>query len=185
MGWSCRSVRSEEAWDCIEGSCPEPNMGLQEPRNADLVSMQCVKRADTMLSGGPGIARGVNLFGQTLRTCVNGLLVREAQVGEETTWSPHGMIADIARHIRLWPGEAIPLGTTRLSRGTAPGPTVAGVIVGVGGVAGALVAVDASRASAPGVDHRPADGAGVRRIMMGFDERVPDHFKQRKAIVVS
>jgi 5-oxopent-3-ene-1,2,5-tricarboxylate decarboxylase/2-hydroxyhepta-2,4-diene-1,7-dioate isomerase len=37
--------------------------------------------------------------------------------------------------------------------------------------------VDASRASALGVGHAPTDSPEVRRVALGFHERVPAHLK--------
>lgn len=34
------------------------------------------------------------------------------------------------------------------------------------------------RASALGVGHAPADSAEVRRVALGDDERLPEHFRQ-------
>lgn len=99
-------------------------MGLQDFRETDQGSMLRVKGADTLLPIGPGIVRGVNLFEQTLRTYVNGLLAQEAHIGEETIWGPHYVIADIARHITLVPGNAILMGTPCHSRSVDPGQLV-------------------------------------------------------------
>lgn len=59
-------------------------MGLQDFRDTDQGSMLRVKGADSLLPIGPGIVRGVDLFAQTLRTYVNGLVVQEANIGDET-----------------------------------------------------------------------------------------------------
>ena len=50
-------------------------------------------------------------FEQTLRTCVNGLVVQQAHIGEETICGPHCVVADIARHITLVAGDVILMGT--------------------------------------------------------------------------
>jgi 5-oxopent-3-ene-1,2,5-tricarboxylate decarboxylase/2-hydroxyhepta-2,4-diene-1,7-dioate isomerase len=49
------------------------------------------------------------------------------------------------------------------------------------GVGGTVVAVDAPRASALGVGHAPTDSPEVRRVALGFDERVPQHLKDNLA----
>ncbi len=174
---TCRNVTPEEAWDYIEGFCPALDMGLQDFRDTDQGSMLRVKGADTLLPIGPGIVRGVNLFDQTLRTYVNGLVVQEAQIGEESIWGPHYVIADIARHITLVPGDVILMGTPCHSRSIDPGQTVECEITAIGRVRGTVVAVDAPRAAALGVGHMPTDTPEVRRVALGFDERVPDSFK--------
>jgi 5-oxopent-3-ene-1,2,5-tricarboxylate decarboxylase/2-hydroxyhepta-2,4-diene-1,7-dioate isomerase len=183
IGRTCRNVTPDEAWDFIEGFCPALDMGLQDFRDTDQGSMLRVKGADTLLPIGPGIVRGVNLFEQTLRTYVDGLVVQEAKIGDETIWGPHYVIADIARHITLVPGDVILMGTPCHSRSIDAGQHVECEITGLGRVGGTVVAVDAPRAGALGVGHPPGDTAEVRRVALGFDERVPQHFKDNLARV--
>jgi 5-oxopent-3-ene-1,2,5-tricarboxylate decarboxylase/2-hydroxyhepta-2,4-diene-1,7-dioate isomerase len=177
IGKTCRNVTPDEAWDYIEGFCAALDMGLQNFRDTDQGSMLRVKGADTLLPIGPGLVRGVNLFEQTLRTYVNGLVVQEAHIGEETIWGPHYVIADIARHITLVPGDVILMGTPCHSRSVDPGHFVECEVTGIGRVGGTVVAIDAPRAAALGVGHAPTDTPEVRRVALGFDERVPDVFK--------
>ena len=40
-----------------------------------------------------------------------------------------------------------------------------------------MTAIDAPRAAALGVGHAPTDQPEVRRVALGFDERVPERFK--------
>ncbi len=174
---TCRNVLPDEAWDYIAGFCPALDMGLQNFRDTDQGSMLRVKGADTLLPIGPGIVSGVNLFEQTLRTYVNGLVVQEAHIGDETIWGPHYVIADIARHITLNAGDVILMGTPCHSRSVNAGDTVECEITNIGRVRGHVVAIDAPRASALGVGHAPNDSDEVRRVAFGFDERVPEHFK--------
>ena len=178
IGRTCRNVTPDEAWDYIEGFCPALDMGLQDFRDTDQGSMLRVKGADTLLPIGPGIVRGVNLFEQTLTTFVNGLPVQQAHIGEETIWGPHYVIADIARHITLVPGDVILMGTPCHSRSVGPGDVVECEITEIGRVAGTVTAIEAPRASALGVGHQPTDTPEVRRVALGFDERVPEHFKE-------
>lgn len=180
---TCRNVTPEEAWDYIEGFTPALDMGLQDFRDTDQGSMLRVKGADTLLPIGPGLVRGVDLFAQTLRTYVNGLVVQEAQIGEETIWGPHYVIADIARHITLVAGDVILMGTPCHSRSVDPGDVVECEITGLGRLSGTVTAIDAPRASPLGVGHQPTDTPEVRRVALGFDERVPERFKEnlRKA----
>ncbi|WP_321803290.1 fumarylacetoacetate hydrolase family protein [Burkholderia sp. BCC1993] len=178
LGRTCRNVTPDEAWDYIEGFCPALDMGLQDFRDTDQGSMLRVKGADTLLPIGPGIVRGVNLFEQTLRTYVNGRVVQEAHIGDETIWGPHYVIADIARHITLLAGDVILMGTPCHSRSVDPGQTVECEITGIGRVSGTVVRIDAPRAAGLGVGHAPTDSTEVRRVALGFDERVPEHLKQ-------
>jgi len=152
-------------------------MGLQDFRDTDAGSMLRVKGADTLLPIGPGIVRGVNIFQQTLRTYVNGLVVQEGHIGDETIWGPHYVIADLARHITLVAGDVILMGTPMHSRSVDPGQTVECEITGIGRLAGVVTAIEPPRASALGVGHQPTDSAEVRRVALGFDERVPQHLK--------
>ena len=87
------------------------------------------------------------------------------------------MIADLARHITLIAGDVILMGTPCHSRSVDPGHTVECEITGIGRVGGTVVAIDAPRAAALNVGHRPTDSPEVRRVALGFDERVPEHFK--------
>jgi 5-oxopent-3-ene-1,2,5-tricarboxylate decarboxylase / 2-hydroxyhepta-2,4-diene-1,7-dioate isomerase len=174
---TCRNVTPDEAWDFIEGFCPALDMGLQDFRDTDQGSMLRVKGADTLLPIGPGIVRGINLFEQTLRTYVDGLVVQEAHIGEETIWGPHYVIADIARHITLLPGDVILMGTPCHSRSVDAGQVVECEITGLGRVSGTVTAIAAPRAAALGVGHAPTDSAEVKRVALGFDERVPERLK--------
>jgi 5-oxopent-3-ene-1,2,5-tricarboxylate decarboxylase/2-hydroxyhepta-2,4-diene-1,7-dioate isomerase len=177
IGRTCRNVTPDEAWDYIEGFCAALDMGLQDFRDTDQGSMLRVKGADTLLPIGPGIVRGVNLFEQTLRTYVNGRIVQEAHIGDETIWGPHYVIADLARHITLLAGDVILMGTPCHSRSVDAGQVVECEITGIGRVSGTVVGVDAPRAAALGVGHAPTDSPEVRRVALGFDERVDERFK--------
>lgn len=88
------------------------------------------------------------------------------------------MIADIARHITLLPGDVILMGTPCHSRSVDAGDRVACEITGLGCVVGQVVGIDAPRAAALGVGHPPGDSPEVRRVALGFDERVPERFKE-------
>ena len=183
IGKTCRNVTPDEAWDYIEGFCPALDMGLQDFRDTDQGSMLRVKGADTLLPIGPGIVRGVNLFEQTLRTYVDGLVVQEAHIGEETIWGPHYVIADLARHITLLQGDVILMGTPCHSRSVDSGQVIECEITGIGRISGTVTAIAAPRTSTLGVGHAPTDSPEVQRVALGFDERVPEHFKDnlRKA----
>jgi len=184
---TCRNVTPDEAWDFIEGFCPALDMGLQDFRDTDQGSMLRVKGADTLLPIGPGLVRGVNLFEQTLRTYVNGLVVQEAHIGDETIWGPHYVIADLARHITLLAGDVILMGTPCHSRSVDAGQVVECEITGLGRIAGTVTAIDAPRAGALGVGHPPTDSPEVRRVALGNDSRVPERLKDnlRRAKEVS
>jgi 5-oxopent-3-ene-1,2,5-tricarboxylate decarboxylase/2-hydroxyhepta-2,4-diene-1,7-dioate isomerase len=178
IGRVCRNVTPDEAWDYIAGFCPALDMGLQNFRDTDQGSMMRVKGADGLLPLGPGLVSGVNIFEQHLRTYRNGQLVQEAHVGDEMIWGPHYLIADIARHITLVPGDVILSGTPAHSRSLDPGDLVEVEIGELGRLASHVVSGPAPRASALGVGHAPTDSPEVRRVALGFDERVSEALKE-------
>lgn len=177
MGKVCRNVLPEEAWDYMAGFAPALDMGLQNFRDTDQGSMLRVKGADGLLPIGPGIVSGVDIFAQTLRTYRNGHLVQEANIGEEMIWGPQYMVADIARHITLVPGDVIMTGTPCHSRSLGVGDLIEVEITQIGRLSSQVVAGPLPRASAMGVGHAPTDSAEVRRVALGFDERVPQQFR--------
>ena len=177
IGRVCRNVTPDEAWDCIAGFAPALDMGLQDFRDTDQGSMLRVKGADGMLPIGPGIVRGIDILQQTLRTWRNGQLVQEARIGEELVWGPHYMVADIARHITLVPGDIILTGTPCHSRSLDVGDLIEVEITGIGRLASRVVAGPVPRASELKVGHAPTDSAEVRRVALGVDERVPQRLK--------
>jgi 5-oxopent-3-ene-1,2,5-tricarboxylate decarboxylase/2-hydroxyhepta-2,4-diene-1,7-dioate isomerase len=177
IGSVCRNVTPDEAWGCMAGFAPALDMGLQNFRDTDQGSMLRVKGADGMLPIGPGIVRGVDILQQTLRTYRNGQLVQEARIGDEMVWGPHYMVADIARHITLVPGDVILTGTPCHSRSLDVGDLVEVEISAIGRLASRVVAGPVPRASGLGVGHAPTDSAEVRRVALGVDARVPQHLK--------
>jgi len=177
IGRVCRNVLPDEAWDYIAGFAPALDMGLQNFRDTDQGSMLRVKGADGLLPIGPGIVSGVDIFAQTLRTYRNGHLVQEANIGEEMIWGPNYMVADIARHITLVPGDVILTGTPCHSRSLDVGDLIEVEISGLGRLSSHVVAGPTPRASALGIGHAPTDSAEVRRVALGFDERVPQRFR--------
>jgi 5-oxopent-3-ene-1,2,5-tricarboxylate decarboxylase / 2-hydroxyhepta-2,4-diene-1,7-dioate isomerase len=174
---TCKNVTPDEAWDYIEGFVPVLDMGLQDFRDTDQGSMLRVKGADGLLPIGAGLVRGVNLLEQTLRTFVNGQMVQEASIADELIWGPHYMIADIARYITLMPGDMILTGTPAHSRSVDPGDVVETEITNIGRVRCTIAAGETPRSAALGIGHAPADTAEVRRVALGFDERVREELK--------
>jgi 5-oxopent-3-ene-1,2,5-tricarboxylate decarboxylase / 2-hydroxyhepta-2,4-diene-1,7-dioate isomerase len=177
IGKVCRNVTPDEAWEHIAGFAPALDMGLQNFRDTDQGSMLRVKGADGMMPIGPGLVRGIDILAQTLRTFRNGHLVQEARIGEEMVWGPHYMVADIARHITLMPGDVVLTGTPCHSRSLEVGDLIEVEISGLGRLASRVVAGPVPRASALNIGHAPTDSPEVRRVALGNDERVPQHFK--------
>ena len=174
IGKVTRNITPDEAWDHIAGFAPALDMGLHDFRDTDSGSMLRVKGADGLCPIGPGLVRGVDPRQQTLRTYRNGLLVQEARIGEEMVWGPDYMIADLARHITLMPGDVILTGTPCHSRSLEPGDTIEVEITGLGRLSSHVAAAPAPRAS---VGHPPSDTPEARRVALGVDERVPERFK--------
>ncbi len=176
IGRVCRNVTPDEAWDYIAGFTPALDMGLQDFRDTDQGSMLRVKGADGLLPVGPGLVSGIDILSQTLRTWRNGHLVQQANIGDEMIWGPHYMIADIARHITLLPGDLILTGTPCHSRSLEPGDLIEVEISGLGRLASRVVAGPVPRASPLSVGHAPTDSDEVRRVALGVDARVPRAF---------
>jgi 5-oxopent-3-ene-1,2,5-tricarboxylate decarboxylase/2-hydroxyhepta-2,4-diene-1,7-dioate isomerase len=82
------------------------------------------------------------------------------------------LIADLARHITLEPGDIILTGTPANSRPMADGDVVEVEITGIGRLQNTVRAVPAPRAL---IGDQPQDNAGIRRIALGNDERIPGH----------
>ena len=132
-----------------------------------------VKGSDGMCPIGPGIVSGVDPGEQTLRTYRNGELVQEANIGEELLWGPDYMIADLARHITLIPGDIV-------LTGTLPFPfSEIGDIIEVEITKLGRLSCTVSRRPSPRAKagHQPTNSDEVRRVALGNDDRVPDRFK--------
>jgi 5-oxopent-3-ene-1,2,5-tricarboxylate decarboxylase/2-hydroxyhepta-2,4-diene-1,7-dioate isomerase len=177
IGKPCRDVTPDEAWGFIAGFAPALDMGLHDFRDTDAGSMLRVKGSDGFLPIGPGLVSGVDIRQQTLRTLRNGQVVQEARIGDELIWGPDYMVADIARHITLMPGDIILTGTPCHSRPLDVGDTIEVDITGIGCLSNRVMAAPAPRATALGVGHTPLDSEEARRVALGNDERVPQRFK--------
>ncbi|RQP24195.1 fumarylacetoacetate hydrolase family protein [Piscinibacter terrae] len=177
IGRACRDVTPAEAWGCIAGFTAALDMGLHDFRDTDAGSMLRVKGSDGFLPLGPGLVSGIDIREQTLRTFRNGELVQEASIGEELIWDPAYMVADIARHITLVPGDVILTGTPCHSRSLDAGDSIEVEITGIGRLGSRIVAAPAPRATALGIGHPPTDSEEARRVALGNDERVPQRFK--------
>jgi 5-oxopent-3-ene-1,2,5-tricarboxylate decarboxylase/2-hydroxyhepta-2,4-diene-1,7-dioate isomerase len=171
IGKKTRNVTPEEAWDCIAGFSPALDMGLHDFRDTDSGSMLRVKGNDGFCPIGPGIVSGVDPRKQSIRTFRNGLLVQEADIGEELIWGPDYMIADLSRHITLLPGDIILTGTPCHSRSVKVGDQIEVEITEIGRLS---VSITSSPASICDVGHQPSDSDEVRRVALGNDERVPE-----------
>ena len=174
IGKVTRNILPEEAWEYIAGFAPALDMGIHDFRDTDSGSMLRVKGQDGFCPIGPGIVSGVDPRKETLRTYRNGRIVQEAQIGEEMVWGADYMIADIARHITLMPGDIVLTGTPCHSRALEPGDTIEVEITNMGRLGARIVSAPAPRSD---VGHPPMDTPEARRVALGHDERVPDRFK--------
>ncbi len=177
IGKVCRNVTPDEAWDCMAGFAPALDMGLHDFRDTDAGSMLRVKGSDGFLPIGPGIVSGIDIRRQTLRTYRNGQPVQEAAIGEEMVWGPDYMVADLARHITLLPGDIVLTGTPCHSRSLDAGDIIEVEISGLGRLTNRVVEGPAPRATALGIGHPPMDTPEARRVALGVDDRVPQRFK--------
>ncbi len=176
IGKVTRNILPEEAWDHIAGFAPALDMGAQDFRDTDQGSMLRVKGMDGFCPIGPGLVSGVDPRQEILRTYRNGLLVQEASIGEELAWGPDYMIADIARYITLLPGDIVLTGTPAHSRSLDPGDVIEVEITNIGRLKNTVVGGPAPRAEGL-VGHPPMDSPEVRRVALGFDERVREDLK--------
>jgi 5-oxopent-3-ene-1,2,5-tricarboxylate decarboxylase/2-hydroxyhepta-2,4-diene-1,7-dioate isomerase len=174
IGKETRNVTPEEAWDHIAGFSPALDMGLHDFRDTDSGSMLRVKGCDGFCPVGPGIVSGIDPREQTIRTFRNGLMVQEAKINEELIWGPDYMIADLSRHITLFPGDIILTGTPCHSRSLDVGDIIEVEITEIGKLSASIVAGLAPRCS---VGHPPTDSDEARRVALGNDERVPNQLK--------
>ena len=175
IGKETKNITPEEAWDHIAGFAPALDMGLHDFRDTDSGSMLRVKGGDGMCPLGPGLVTGIDPREQTLRTYRNGQLVQEANIGEELVWGPDYMIADLARHITLMPGDVVLTGTPCHSRSLEVGDFIEVEITQLGRLSMTVVSGSAPRAT---VGHQPTNSEEVRRVALGNDSRVPDRFKE-------
>jgi 5-oxopent-3-ene-1,2,5-tricarboxylate decarboxylase / 2-hydroxyhepta-2,4-diene-1,7-dioate isomerase len=170
IGRVTRNVLPEEAWDCIAGFTVANDVGQQDFRDTDAGSMLRVKGMDGFCPIGPGIVRGVDVRKSTISTWLNGQLVQHALVGEEMMFPIDYQIADLARYITLMPGDLILSGTPANSRPMQPGDVIEVEVSGLGRLRNHVVSGPDPRAT---VGHLPTDSAEVRRVALGFDERLP------------
>ena len=172
IGKVTRNILLEDAWDHIAGFTVANDAGLQDMRDTDSGSMVRVKGADTLCPIGPGIVSGIDVRDSTLRTYRNGKIVQEAVIGEDMWFSIDYLIADLARHITLVPGDLVLTGTPANSRAVQPGDIVEVEITGIGRLCNEVVEGEAPKAK---LGHFPTDSDEVRRIALGNDRRVPPH----------
>ena len=77
-----------------------------------------VKGSDTLCPVGPALVTSWDFHGKAIRTYVDGEVVQDGNT-DEMEWDMHYLVADIARHITLEPGDLLLSGT--LADRTRPG----------------------------------------------------------------
>lgn len=170
IGKPTRNITPDEAWDHIAGFTCALDMGLQDMRDTDAGSMLRVKGPDGFCPVGPGLVSGIDIRQQTLRTYRNGELVQEGELAKEMIFGFDYLLADLARHITLLPGDLILTGTPANSRPLEVGDLIEVEVTGIGRLSNRIVEAPAPRAT---VGHQPTNSGEVRRIALGHDERLP------------
>ncbi len=176
VGRPMRNVLPQDVWDCLAGFTVANDVGLQDMRDADLGCMVRVKGGDGFCPLGPGIVWGIDVRQSTLRTYLNGELVQEGAVAEMVFGIDY-LLADLARHITLEPGDVILTGTPANSRPMAAGDVVEVEVSGVGRLRSTVRATPAPRAR---IGDQPQDNPGIRRVALGNDERLPPHLARTR-----
>jgi 5-oxopent-3-ene-1,2,5-tricarboxylate decarboxylase/2-hydroxyhepta-2,4-diene-1,7-dioate isomerase len=166
-----RNVTPDEVWQGLAGFSVANDISLHDLRDADMGGMLRVKGVDGFCPVGPGIVWGQDIRTAALRSYLNGALVQECAI-EEMIFGIDYLIADLARHITLEPGDIILTGTPANSRPMADGDVVEVEITGIGRLQNTVRAVPAPRAL---IGDQPQDNAGIRRVALGNDERLPEH----------
>ena len=177
VGRPMRNVTPDEVWDNIAGFTVANDVTIHDLRDADMNSMLRVKGADGLCPLGPGIVWGVDVRQSVLRTWLNGELVQEGAIAEQI-FGLSELVADLARHITLEPGDAILTGTPANSRPMKAGDVVEVEVSGVGRLRNTVVPAPAPRAK---IGSQPQDNPGVRKISLGNDERLAPHITRKKS----
>jgi 5-oxopent-3-ene-1,2,5-tricarboxylate decarboxylase/2-hydroxyhepta-2,4-diene-1,7-dioate isomerase len=167
VGRPMRNVSRDEVWEHLAGFAPANDVGAHDFRETDAGSMLRVKGMDGFCPIGPGIVRGVDVRAATVRTHVNGVVVQEGAVAE-MLFPIDYLLADLARHITLLPGDVVLTGTPANSRPMKLGDVVEVEVTGLGRLANTVAEIPAPRAR---LGHQPTDSDAIRRVALGSDAR--------------
>jgi 5-oxopent-3-ene-1,2,5-tricarboxylate decarboxylase / 2-hydroxyhepta-2,4-diene-1,7-dioate isomerase len=173
IGKVARNISRDEVWDRLAGFAVANDVGLQDMRDTDAGSMLRVKGPDGFCPVGPGLVSGVDVRKSILRSYRNGKLVQEGALGEMLFGIDY-LIADLARHITLLPGDIILTGTPANSRPMDVGDLIEVEVSELGRLGNRVVSAPAPREA---VGHQPTDTESVRRVALGNDERLPPNIK--------
>ena len=177
VGRPMRNVQPEEVWDHLAGFAVSNDVGLHDMRDTDMGSMLRVKGQDGFCPIGPGLVSGVDVRQSMIRTYRNGVLAQEGAVADMIFGIDY-LVADLARHITLVPGDIILTGTPANSRPLEPGDLIEVEVTGLGRLSNRVVSSPAPRAA---VGHQPTNSDDVRRVALGNGERLPDAIKAAQA----
>ena len=177
VGRPMRNVQPDEVWDHLAGFAVSNDVGLHDMRDTDMGSMLRVKGQDGFCPIGPGLVSGVDVRQSMIRTYRNGVLAQEGAVADMIFGIDY-LVADLARHITLVPGDIILTGTPANSRPLEPGDLIEVEVTGLGRLSNRVVSSPAPRAA---VGHQPTNSDDVRRVALGNDERLPDVIKAAQA----
>lgn len=167
IGRETKDILIDEAADHIRGYTIANDFGLHDFRDTDANSMVRVKGSDTLGPVGPGVVRGWDFRGKTIRTRVNGETVQEAST-DDMIWDMHYLVADLARYITLLPGDLIFSGTPAHSRPVEPGDEVTVEVEGLGVLRNRIVAGPAPRERHAGA--QPSRSLNVRKVAVAATE---------------
>jgi 5-oxopent-3-ene-1,2,5-tricarboxylate decarboxylase / 2-hydroxyhepta-2,4-diene-1,7-dioate isomerase len=174
IGRVARNITRDEAWDHLAGFTVANDVGLHDMRDTDAGSMLRVKGTDGFCPIGPGVVSGVDVRKSTLRSYRNGRLVQEGAIADMIFGIDY-LIADLARHITLVPGDIVLTGTPANSRPLDVGDTIEVEVTGIGRLGNRVVEVPAHREK---IGHLPTDTPDVRRVALGNDERLDPKFRE-------
>jgi len=181
IGRPTRNVLPDEVWDHLAGFAVSNDVGLQDMRDTDAGSMLRVKGQDGFCPVGPGLVSGIDVRRSIIRSFRNGVLVQEGAVADMIFGIDY-LIADLARHITLMPGDVVLTGTPANSRPLEVGDLIEVEVTGLGRLSNRVVAAPAPRAS---VGHQPTDSDDVRRVALGNDERLPESIKAARSATLN
>ena len=173
IGRPTRNVLPAEVWDHLAGFAVANDVGLQDMRDTDGGSMLRVKGQDGFCPIGPGLVSGIDIRQSVIRSFRNGVLVQEGAVADMIFGIDY-LIADLARHITLMPGDVVLTGTPANSRPLDLGDLIEIEVTGLGRLSNRVVAAPTPRAA---LGHQPTDSADVQRVALGNDERLPESIK--------
>jgi 5-oxopent-3-ene-1,2,5-tricarboxylate decarboxylase / 2-hydroxyhepta-2,4-diene-1,7-dioate isomerase len=180
IGRPTRNIQPQDAWDHIAGFAVSNDLGMHDMRDTDAGSMLRVKGQDGFCPVGPGLVSGIDIRQSIIRSYRNGVLAQEGAVADMIFGIDY-LIADLARHITLMPGDVILTGTPANSRPLEVGDLIEIEVTGLGRLSNRVVSCPAPSAA---VGHQPTDTDEVRRVALGNDERLPPAIKAAQAAFI-